>query len=201
MKILGKDFEQRSHNGSRVDAVRFEIEGGITGDEIEQLKQDNPGYTEVLEHYLTLFVPPVDVEEVVAEKEAVQALLTTVAEALPDELAVQHPEIYPEWDDLVKAGKPVQADKRFRFEDGLYRVQQEHTPQAHHPPSVHTAALYTRIQNEETGPEEWQNGQSYAKGVEVIKEGWVWLSGVDNNVYEPGGEGVHDHIWKKVREA
>lgn len=199
MRIIGTTPEQRTYQNSRVEALRIALEGGITEAEIEQLKQDNEGYTGVLEHYLTLFVPPVDVEEVVAEKEAVQALLTTVADALPDELAVQHKAIYPQWGDFI--GKTLPKDKRVRYQDGLYRVQQEHVPLEHQPPSVHTAALYTRIQNEETGPEEWQNGQSYAKGVEVIKEGWVWLSGVDNNIYEPGGEGVHDHIWKKVREA
>lgn len=142
MNIIGQYPEIRTYKDGRVEAIRFVLEGGITEAEIQQLKQDNPGYSGVLEHYLTLFVPPVDVEEVVAEKEAVQALLTTVAEALPDELAVQHKAIYPQWADYI--GKTLPKDKRVRYKDGLFKVQQEHTPQAHQPPGVHTAALYSR---------------------------------------------------------
>ena len=191
MNIIGQYPEIRTYRDGRVEAIRFVLEGGITDAEIEQLKQDNQGYTGVLEHYLTLFVPPVDVQEVVAEKEAVQALLTTVAEALPDELAVQHQDIYPEW----QAGMRLDAEARVRYEGGLYRVQQGHT--AGHPPGVTTAALYTRIQAPGS-VEPWVSGQSYAEGVRVTHKGKTWLSKVPNNIWEPGAAGVFDTIWEEV---
>lgn len=83
-----------------------------------------------------------------AAQEQAQAktlLLMTVAEALPDELAVQHKDIYPAWDEVLQSGESVVAGLRLRHEDGLYRVQQEHIPQEHQPPSVNTAALYTAV--------------------------------------------------------
>lgn len=39
------------------------------------------------------------------------------------------------------------------------------------------------------------------KLVEVIHNGGVWLSGVDNNVWEPGAPGVYDNVWKRVSDA
>ena len=69
------------------------------------------------------------------------------------------------------------------------------------PPSVHTAALYTRVQEPGSGPEAWVQGQSYAKDVEVTHNGGVWLSGVDNNIWEPGAAGVFENIWKRVRDV
>lgn len=50
-------------------------------------------------------------------------------------------------------------------------------------------------------PEEWVLGKIYSKGAEVTHSGGVWVSGVDNNVWEPGAIGVHDFIWKRLRDA
>ena len=38
-------------------------------------------------------------------------------------------------------------------------------------------------------------------GVEVAHKGGIWLSGVDNNIWEPGAVGVHENIWKRVRRV
>lgn len=127
----------------------------------------------------------------------VRAAMDKAGGHLTDEQALESMELYPLWKDYI--GKPLLKDRRVRYEDGLYKVQQEHTPQAHQPPSVHTAALYSRITA--GGPEVWVSGQSYGAGVEVIHNGWVWLSGVDNNIWEPGAPGVYENIWKQVRAA
>lgn len=113
--------------------------------------------------------------------------------------ALDNKEMFENWEEHI--GKAVSVGIYLRYQDGLYRAKQDHTVQAHYPPSVHTASLYTRVQEPGAGPEEWVNGKSYAKDVEVTRNGGVWLSGVDNNTYEPGGEGVHDFIWKRVRDA
>lgn len=124
----------------------------------------------------------------------VRTAMDKAGEALTDEHALESMELYPQWASCI--GKPLLKDKRVRYEDGLYKVQQEHTPQAHQPPSVHTAALYTRI----TLPDEvldWAPG-SWDKNVKVRHNGKVWLSMVPNNTWEPGGPGVHDNVWKEV---
>ena len=113
--------------------------------------------------------------------------------------ALDNKEMFDQWSDFI--GKTAPVGVLLQYDDGLFRVQQDHLVQEHYPPGVSTAALYTRIQPPNAGSEPWQNGQSYAKGVEVTHNGGVWLSGVDNNVWEPGAAGVFDNIWKRVRDA
>ena len=171
-------YEKRTLGADRVDTIRITLD--TPPELIEQHAQD--GYTEVMEHYLVLYKPP--------EKIVLQEKLDTIATALPDEIAVEHVDLFPVW--TVGAG--LTAGDRVQHDGGLYRVQQTHT--AEHPPSVHTAALYTRIQS----PGEiqaWVQG-SYAKEVRVTHGGKTWISMVDNNTWEPGGEGVFDSIWKEV---
>ena len=126
-----------------------------------------------------------------SQEEALQGKLNSIAESLPDEIAVQHPDIYPVW----ASGTWYAAQARVQHNGRLYRVQQAHT--AEHPPSVNTAALYTRIQSP-GAVQAWVTGQSYAKGVEVTHNGKTWISMVDNNVWEPGAAGVYKSIWKEV---
>lgn len=172
-------YEQRTLGNERVDTIRITLE--TTPELIEQYAQD--GYTEVMEHYLVLYKPP--------EKVALKEKLDSIAAALPDEIAVEHVDLYPVW----MGGMALSADDRVQHNGGLYRVQQAHT--AEHPPSVNTAALYTRIQSP-GAVQAWVTGQSYAKDVRVTHGGKTWISMVDNNVWEPGAAGVYDNIWKEV---
>ena len=174
-------YEQRTLGNERVDTVRITLE--TTPELIEQYAQD--GYTEVLEHYLVLYKPP--------EAIILQDKLDTIATALPDDIAAEYPDLYPVW----MEGMALVVGDRVQHNGGLYRVQQTHT--AEHPPGVHTAALYTRIQS----PGEiqaWVTGQSYAKDTQVTHGGKTWISMVDNNVWEPGAAGVFDSIWREVVE-
>ena len=172
-------YEQRTLGADRVDTVRITLD--TTPELLEQYAQD--GYTEVMEHYLVLYKPP--------EAIILQDKLDTIATALPDEIAVEHVDLYPVW----MEGMALKTNDRIQHDGGLYRVQQTHT--AEHPPSVHTAALYARIQSP-GAVQAWVTGQSYSKGVEVTHGGKTWLSMVDNNVWEPGAAGVYDNIWKEV---
>lgn len=174
-------YEQRTLGDKRVDSVRIPLE---TPPELVAEHQAD-GYTEVLEHYLVLYKRP--------DAEVLQDKLETIAAVLPDDIAVDHVDLYPQW----AQGVALAIGDRVQHKGGLYRVQQAHT--AEHPPSVNTAALYTRIQS----PGEvqaWVQGQSYAKGVEVTHGGKTWESMVANNVWEPGAVGVYDSIWKEVLE-
>lgn len=201
MNIVGQYPEIRTYQNGRVEAIRFVLEGGITGAEIQQLKQDNPGYDGVLEHHLTLFVPPVDVEEVVAEKEAVQALLTTVAEALPDELAVNFVNLYGE---LVGDGKEVPAGQRRVFEGELYAANVTVWDRPDQWPDQQPG-LWRKITK--TGEiEDWVQPSgahdAYHFGDVRAHVGKVWRSTVEDgpngeakNTWEPGVYG-----WEEVRE-
>lgn len=172
-------YEQRTLGADRVDTVRITLD--TPPELIEQYAQD--GYTEVMEHYLVLYKPP--------EAIILQDKLDTIATALPDDIAVEYPDLYPVW----MEGMALKANDRIQHDGGLYRVQQTHT--AEHPPSVNTAALYTRIQSP-GAVQAWVTGQSYAKDVQVTHGGKTWISMVPNNTYEPGGAGVWDTIWREV---
>ena len=172
-------YEQRTLGNERVNTIRITLE--TTPELVAQYAQD--GYTEVMEHYLVLYKPP--------EKIVLQEKLDSIVSALPDEIAAEHIDLYPVW----TAGMALKTNDRIKHDGGLYRVQQAHT--AEHPPSVNTAALYTRINAPGEIPA-WVTGQSYAKDVQVTHGGKTWLSMVDNNTWEPGGEGVFDSIWKEA---
>jgi len=186
-------YEQRTLGADRVDTVRITLD--TPPDLIAEYAQGE--YTEVMEHYLVLYKPP--------EKIVLQEKLDSIATALPDDIAVEFLDLYPVW----MEGMALYTGDRVYHGGGLYRVQQAHT--AEHPPSVNTAALYTRIQSPGV-VQAWVTGQSYAKGVRVTHKGKTWESQVDNNVWEPGAAGVYDscldflqpgfghqhHIWREV---
>lgn len=122
-------YEKRTLGADRVDTIRITLD--TPPELIEQYAQD--GYTEVMEHYLVLYKPP--------EKIALKEKLDSIAAALPDDIAVEYLDLYPVW----MKGMALKANDRIQHDGGLYRVQQAHT--AEHPPSVNTAALYTRTQS------------------------------------------------------
>ena len=181
MTITSSYEEIRFIGNKQVDSVKLMIDGA----DIASVMAAYPEYTDVLEHFIVLYKP--SAEDVLQEK------LDTIAAALPDEIAVEHPDLYPMW----MEGMALKANDRIQHEGGLYRVQQAHT--AEHPPSVNTAALYTRINAPGEIPA-WVTGQSYAKDVQVTHNGKTWLSMVDNNTWEPGAAGVFDSIWREVVE-
>lgn len=110
--------------------------------------------------------------------------------------ALDNMTMFDQWESRIE--KKAEVNEYLRYEDGLYRVQQEHIVQAHYPPGVHTASLYSKV-NEPGQLEHWKSGQSYDKDIEVIHKDGVWLSMVPNNTYEPGGPGVWENIWKRLR--
>lgn len=62
---------------------------------------------------------------------------------IADNDALDTIDLFDEWDGLI--GQTVKAGRIVRTAEGLWRVRQEHTVQAHYPPSIHTASLYERI--------------------------------------------------------
>ena len=172
-------YEQRTLGADRVDTVRITLD--TPPELIEQYAQD--GYTEVMEHYLVLYKPP--------EKIVLQDKLDTIATALPDEIAVEHVDLYPVW----REGMAFGIGDRVQHNGGLYRVQQAHTAQSDWTPDT-ALSLFSRINAPGEIPA-WVQG-SYAKEVRVTHKSKVWLSMVDNNVWEPGAAGVYDNIWREV---
>lgn len=118
---------------------------------------------------------------------AVEAWLSkrrTALAKLPDETAVDVTVLFEPW----QPWHEYAADQRVRDGDKLYRVVQSHTSQPDWRPADATA-LFVEIAKPGEIPE-WKQPMgaidAYNKGDRVKHSGFVWVSQVDGNVWEPG---------------
>ena len=127
-----------------------------------------------------------------------QKLRTAIDDAgamLSDEQALTVPLIYPAWN-----GNSVGYTIGDRVMHGgmLYKCLQAHTSQATWTPTD-APSLWTKVLIPTPGViPEWEQPSStnpYAKGDKVKHNGKIWISDIDNNVWEPGAYG-----WSEVAE-
>lgn len=109
------------------------------------------------------------------------------AASLPDEDALEAVEMFPVW----AAGTDYTAGIRVSYESKLFRCEQSHTSQAGWEPPI-TPALWTEVAEPGTIPV-WRQPtgaqDAYTMGDKVHypdADGPVYVSTVDNNVWEPG---------------
>lgn len=122
-------------------------------------------------------------------------LIRQAAESLSDDDALDGVELFPAWtlDRAYKAGQ------RVRYGDKLYRCEQVHTSQSDWTPDA-TPALWTEVSKPGEIPE-WRQPtgaqDAYNLGDRVRypdADGDVWVSTVENNVWEPGVYGWEKEI-------
>ena len=114
-------------------------------------------------------------------------LIEKAAESLPDDDALEAVELFPAW----ATGVSYTADERVNYADKLYRCVQSHTSQADWTPDA-TPALWTEVAKPGEIPV-WKQPtgaqDAYMTGDKVHypgKDDPVYISTVDNNVWEPG---------------
>lgn len=108
-----------------------------------------------------------------------------------DETAIAAQALYPEWkSDRLEDGEVYYSiGDRVRYNDNLYKCITEHIPQEDWTPE-NAPSLWAKVlpgQDGEIG--EWaQPGSTnpYMNGDKVMHNGFVWISVIDNNVWEPG---------------
>lgn len=119
-------------------------------------------------------------------------IIEKTAVSLPDEEALQAPEIFPLW----KTGTSYAVNDRVQYNGVLYKVLQAHTSQATWTPDA-AVSLFAKVLIPETDkiPEWEQPGSTnpYMKGDRVKYNGKTYESTIDNNVWAPGVYG-----WKEV---
>lgn len=103
-----------------------------------------------------------------------------------DQTAARNVVAFPAW----AAGKSYAVGERVKDEGKLYKVITAHTSQTDWKPKS-TPSLYAEILPGQGGTNigEWVQPEStnpYMKGDKVKHGGKVWVSTVDNNVWEPG---------------
>lgn len=114
------------------------------------------------------------------------------AVSLPDEDALDAPEMYPHWREYMT----LAVNDRIYYRDKLYRVVQAHTTQAGWEPDI-APALFTEVAKPGEIPD-WKQPtgaqDAYMTGDKVRYDGKVWVSTVDSNVWQPGVYGWDEVI-------
>lgn len=115
-----------------------------------------------------------------------------------DETAAKNVVAFPAY----KKDTAYKAGDRFKYGGELFKVLQDHTSQEDWKPE-NTPSLYAKILPGQSGTEigEWVQPDStnpYMKGDKVTHGGKVWVSSVNNNVWEPGATGT-ESLWTEVK--
>lgn len=120
-------------------------------------------------------------------------------DSLDDTDALTVSVLYPHWNGngiLYKAGNRIQ------YEENLFKVLKEHVSQKSWNPKD-APSLFAKVVIPESGhPVNWQqpdNTNPFMKGDQVVHADKIWESQIDNNIYEPGAEGIDDRYWKEVK--
>lgn len=125
-----------------------------------------------------------------AQAKQLRQLLLKQADSLSDEEIVNVPAFVEKW----KAGTSYEAGKRLSYNDIVYKVLQSHTSQTDWLPDQ-TASLYAKVLIPDANEiPEWEQPEStnpYMSGDKVMHQSKIWVSDVDNNVWEPGVYGWH----------
>lgn len=117
----------------------------------------------------------------------------SLAETLDDDNALKSVELFPNW----KADMQYNIGDRVRYDNVLYKCLIAHISQAGWIPTD-AASLWARvlIPDPEVIPD-WVQPEStnpYMKGDKVRHIGKVWVSDIDNNVWEPSVYGWSELI-------
>ena len=117
------------------------------------------------------------------EAEEIRKAIDTFAVNQTDETLVDNKAAFSLW----RSGVPVTRKQILRFNDDLYRVNQDHTTQDDWTPDI-TPALFTKISLEEWP--EWVQPtgahDAYNTSDKCSHNDKHWVSNLDGNVWEPG---------------
>lgn len=110
---------------------------------------------------------------------------------LTDEKTMEIADLYPEWETMraYKVDEILKYGVNTDGETQLYKVVQAHTSQADWTPDT-AASLYKKIGFTDEGVSIWTQPlgatDAYMTGDVVSFEDQIWISTVDNNVWQPG---------------
>ena len=120
------------------------------------------------------------------------------AQSLPDEEAAKSPELFARWETDTE----YEVGDRRTYDGILYSCIQAHMAQDDWTPDV-AVSLWAKvlIPDPKVIPEWEQPGSTnpYMKGDKVRHIEKIWVSLIDNNVWEPGATGS-ESLWAEVEE-
>lgn len=124
--------------------------------------------------------------------------IETLSGNLTDDEAVRNYELFPNW----QTDMSYATDARVQYEGALYKCLQSHTSQDTWTPTDAPSLWAKVLIPDPTIIPEWVQPDStnpYMKGDKVRHIGKIWISDIDNNVWEPGAPGT-EALWSEVAE-
>lgn len=104
--------------------------------------------------------------------------------SLDDETALQGVTLFPNW----AVGVEYKVGERIKYDEVLYRALQDHTSQETWTPDI-SPSLFTKVLiPTDTKIYDWEqpnSTNSYMSGDKVVYDNQVWISTIDNNVWQP----------------
>lgn len=129
-----------------------------------------------------------------SKTQAVVNALVKLRGLATDEQAYEVPVLYPEW----KTDVVYEVGERVTYGDILYKVLLAHTSQADWTPEAAPSLFAKVLIPDENTIYPWEQPDStnpYMTGDKVSHNDKIWISIVDNNVWEPGVYG-----WEETAE-
>lgn len=149
------------------------------------------------------YIPDVE-EEVQTIKTAsnnITGPFKLMAQSFPEEIALTAKSFYSEWSSYPD-GYQFTKDKYVLAGDVLYKVITDHKKQSDWNPSA-APSLFAKVLTDPSGSIlEWMQPDStnpYMMNDKVKHNGHIWMSTIDNNVWEPGVIGT-EALWIDVCE-
>ena len=129
-----------------------------------------------------------------SEAVKIRQAIEQAVQSLPVEVALEVPELFRAYE----IGKAYVKDERFRWNEKLWKVMQDHTSAAHWLPNE-AVSLYVEV----TPPgviAEWKQPtgahDAYQIGDKVTYNGAVWVSQINANTTVPDGDVPYNRYWK-----
>ena len=134
---------------------------------------------------------------------AAKLYVQATAASIPDTLALEMPDLFHTWAEVLDAGQQLQTDEVINKDGQLYRVVQLVTPAEHQPPDGEgMLAIYRPIEPDHAGTQEdpipWRYGMDCTQGKYYSYGGKAYLCNLTMQacVWAPGTEGLWQ--WSEV---
>lgn len=144
-------------------------------------------------------------EKMNGQVQAAVKLYVQAATDIPDEQALEMPDLFKSWDEVLAAGEQLEAGTVLNLDGQLYRVVQAVTPQAHQRPDGEgMLAIYRPIDKDHAGTQEdpipFVYGMDTEQGKYYSSGGKVYLCNQTMTpcVWPPETEGLWQ--WTEVTE-
>lgn len=144
-------------------------------------------------------------EKMNGQVQAAVKLYVQAATDIPDEQALEMPDLFKSWDEALAAGEELAANTVLNLDGQLYRVVQAVTPQAHQRPDGEgMLAIYRPIDKAHAGTQEdpipFVYGMDTEQGKYYSSGGKVYLCNLTMTpcVWAPGTPGLWQ--WTEVTE-